>query len=138
MLINGLNSIPSYHQDFIGKSKALILLKIVNLSYFAAAGDRKGIKRAWKSFERIPALPPTILFFLPIQADWNIVWRQTLVGYSGEVGWQPDNYQEDSSRINKIIKERTLGEEWELMAELAAVKCRNKKQADVTVSDLCF
>lgn len=109
-------------QDFIAKTVAIILLKIVNHFHIL---HQRGTGKAWRGREdvprRIPPLPPAILAFLPVQADWNIVWSHTLVGYSGNVGWQPDNQEEHSSRINKIIKQGGLGEEWQLVADRAAM-----------------
>lgn len=126
-------------QDFIGKREAIILLKIVNHFHIL---QQRGTGKARRGREdvprRIPPLPPAILVFLPVQADWNIVWSQTLVGYSGNVGRQPDNQEEHSSRINKIIKQVALGEEWQLVADGAAMSRRTEKQADDAASKVCF
>lgn len=61
-------------QDFITKTVAIILLKIVNHFHILQQRGTGKARRGREDVPRhIPPLPPAILVFLPVQADWNIV-----------------------------------------------------------------
>lgn len=130
VFLNTHYGIPSYHQSgFIGKKKSNYSLEgCKSLSYFAAAWDRKGMKRAWKSSEVHTGTPPHHPCFLAHTGRLEQCVKPDIIWLFRWCGMTASNPQEHSSRINKIINEGTLGEEWELVAALAALMCRNGKK----------